>query len=385
MPCRAVKTIYLDYLATTPCDPRVIEGMIPYLAESFGTPLSRLHDLGVAASEAISKSRRKVAKLIGASWRSVWFTSSTTESNLLVVFGVDWKALKPGRRKLITSQVDHSSVRNAMQTMVSNGFEVVELPVNAHGLVDLEIASKEIDEDTALVSVQHANQETGVLQNIKALAEIAHARGAAFHSDVAQSVGKTDLSADWLGIDFLSFSSHKIYGPKGVGALFVRPGLESAIVAPWYSGDRATERFDSSPNVAAIVGFGLACEILKAECIREMGRLAQLRNTFEQEIAQTCRGIQINGKTQRIPSCSSLTLPGIEADAFILNLPRLQLGYGSACNGSTIEPSHVLLAMGHSREQAHSTLRISLGRNTTADDMQAATAEFIAAFHRLRR
>lgn len=368
--------IYLDYNATTPCDPRVVEAMLPYFSEVYGNPANGLHALGRRAARAIETAREQVAALIGARSGEIVFTSGATESNHLAILGTAEYA-PDSRRKIITCAIEHKAVLAPCKRLAERGFEVVILPVDENGLVRLSDLETVLDERTFLVSIQAANNEIGTLQPIAEITELAHHHGALVHTDAAQAVGKTpcDIS-DW-GVDLLSLSAHKLYGPKGIGALYVRGGASAIPIRPLLEG--GGQEFGlraGTSNVPAIVGFGEACRILGEEFREESARITELRNVFEQRLLDELPDLKINARhAPRLPNTSSLTFPGLDADALILNLPNVMMGVGAACSSGALEPSHVLLAIGLSRSEAGSTVRASLGRFTTVEDVgQAAFA-----------
>lgn len=369
------KPIYLDYHATTPCDPRVVEAMMPYFTHEFGNPSSGLHRQGRRAAQAVEAAREEVAALIGAAPDEIVFTSGATESNNLVISGV---ARGPSRRRrIVTTAIEHKAVLEPCRALAEQGFDVVVLPVNCDGTVDLAEAEAAIDVDTLLVSIQTASNEIGTIQPLATVVELAKRHGALVHTDAAQAVGKVPLNVRDLGIDFLSLSGHKLYGPKGTGALFVRSGLRRQLVPLVRGGGQESEIRPGTLNVPGIVGLGEACAISTIELGEERVRVAALRDRLECHLAAAIPGLRINGnRANRLPGNSSLTFPGIEADALILNLPALALSTGSACTSGAMEPSHVLTAIGLSREAANGTVRIGLGRFTTQAEIDA-TAEMI--------
>lgn len=377
--------IYLDNNATTPCDARVLEAMLPFFAQVYGNPANGLHRQGRLAAQHVEDAREWVARLLGALPAEIIFTAGATESNNLAIQGIAKAAARRGRKRIVTSAVEHKSVLLPCQKLVGEGFEVIVLPVDARGIVSLDAAKEAINDATLLVSVQAANNEVGSLQPISAISEIAHQHGALMHCDAAQAAGKIPINTDEWGIDLLSFSAHKLYGPKGVGALYVRGGpgalpLESVYVG----GGQERGIRPGTLNVPAIVGFGKACEICLEQVAQETVRLKVLRDNFERELLDKAETIHINGDLEcRLPNTSSLTFPGVDADALLLNVPHLMLGTGSACTSRTIEPSHVLQAMGINRQDASSTVRISIGRFTTAEELTIAAESLAEAYHRL--
>jgi cysteine desulfurase len=364
------KPIYLDYHATTPCDPRVVEAMLPYFTEHFANPSSP-HSMGRRAAHVVEIAREQVAQLIGAEPEEIVFTSGATESNNLAILGVA-RAYQGHRRKVICSAIEHKSVLKPMQQLTREGYEHYLLPVDSRGRVRLDLAETLIDDQTLLVSVQIANQEIGTIQPIRSLAEIAKRAGAMLHCDAAQAVGKIPLNVRDLGVDFLSLSGHKMYGPKGIGALYSRRGVHR--VEPlWYGGGQEGGLRSGTLNTPAIVGLGVACAISQQEMHVESARLQQLRDRLEQRLMQAISGLVRNGDVlNRLPHNSNLTFPAGDAEMLLARLPQLALSTLSACSAGTVEPSHVLLAIGLSREEAYRTLRVGVGRFTTEQEIDAA-------------
>jgi len=377
--------IYLDNNATTPCDARVLEIMLPFFAQVYGNPANGLHRQGRLAAQHVEAAREWVARLLGALPAEIIFTAGATESNNLAIQGIAQAATERGRKRIVTSAVEHKSVLQPCQKLAAEGFEVIVLPVDARGIVSLGAAEEAIDDATLLVSVQAANNEVGSLQPIAAISEIAHQHGALMHCDAAQAVGKMPINIDDWGVDLLSLSAHKFYGPKGVGALYVRGGPGALPLAPLYAGGGQERGIrPGTLNVPAIVGFGKACEICLEQVAQEAVRLKALRDNFERELLDKAGTIRINGDLEcRLPNTSSLIFPGVDADALLLNVPHLMLGTGSACTSRTIEPSHVLQAMGVSRQDASSTIRVSIGRFTTAEELTVAAESLAEAYHKL--
>ncbi len=377
--------IYLDYNATTPCDPRVVEKMLPYFSAIYGNPANGLHRQGRLAARAVDEAREKVALLIGAREKEIVFTSGATESDNLAILGIARMNRNGKRKRIITSAIEHKAVLLACKKLQEEGFDVVFLPVDLEGRVLIDAAREVIDENTLLVSIHGANNEIGTIQPIAQLAELAHQMGAFFHCDAAQAVGKIPVNVDEWDVDLLSMSAHKLYGPKGIGALFVRGGSNAIPMEPiWYGGGQENGLRSGTSNVPGIVGFGEACDICKNEVREELPRLQNLRNTLERELKSSFPALIINGEEAvRIPNTSSLTFPDIDADALILNAPGIMIGTGSACTSGAVEPSHVLTAIGLSRNYASATIRISLGRYTSSENAMEAVAKLIIATNTL--
>lgn len=379
--------IYLDNNATTPCDARVLEAMLPFFARVYGNPANGLHRQGRLAARYVEEAREYVARLLGALPAEIIFTAGATESNNLAIQGVARAAAGRGRKRVVTSAVEHKSVLLPCQKLAAEGYEVIVLPVDAQGIVSLDAAEEAINDATLLVSIQAANNEVGSIQPVAEIAAIAHRRGAMVHCDAAQAVGKIPLAVDEWGVDLLSLSAHKLYGPKGVGALYVRGGPGALPLEPLYMGggqERGVR--PGTLNVPAIVGFGKACQLCLEQGAQEAARLKVLRDGFERELLDRAKTVRINGDLERrLPNTSSLTFPGVDADALLLNVPHLMLGTGSACTSGAVEPSHVLQAMGLSRQDASSTIRVSLGRFTTAEELTVAAESLAEAYQKLLR
>lgn len=378
--------IYLDYHATTPCDPRVVTMMLPYFTDGFGNPSSTTHRVGQRAAQAIEAARAQVAELLGAFANEIFFTSGATESNNLAIFGLAHGQPAPDRRRIVTTQIEHKAILAPYKELQKQGYEVVYLPVDETGLVDLAAARQLINAQTLLVSVHAANNEIGTLQPIAALAEIAHEQGAWMHTDAAQAVGKIPIDVAAWGVDLLSLSGHKLYGPKGIGALFVSGGINGVPLKPLlFGGGQEKELRPGTQNVPAIVGLGEACAICHSDLENESVRIAQLRDLLEQSLTTQIPQLQRHGSlAQRLPGNSSLTFPGVDAEALMTHCPELALSTGSACTSGALEPSHVLTAIGLSRELAYSTIRFGLGRFTTADEINSTAKILIHNYYKLK-
>lgn len=380
-----LKPIYLDNNATTPCDPRVLEKMLPFFSEIYGNPNNGLHFQGRQSARAIEEARESVACLIGAQSREIIFTSGATEGNNLSILGLAKRNSREKRNKIITSSVEHKSVLRTCLSLEKEAFDIIVLPVSKEGVIRKEIFQQYIDEKTLLVSLQAANNETGVIQPIKELVDISHEHGSIFHCDATQAVGKLPFDVISLDLDLVSFSSHKIYGPKGIGALFIRSGKSKYFIEPlWYGGGQERGIRPGTSNTTGIVGFGEACRLCGELMNNESRNITNLRDIFESLLIENLHNLKINGLgTERLPNTSNLTFPGVDADALILNSPKIMIGTGSACNSGAIEPSHVLLAHGLSREEASSSIRISFGRFNNEEDPTLASNELISAYQRI--
>jgi cysteine desulfurase len=371
------KPIYLDYNATTPCDPRVVQAMLPYFSEIYGNPATGLHIQGRRAARAVDEAREQVAALLGCRPGEIIFTAGATESNNLAILGFARANRWRKRMRIVTSAVEHKAVLLPCRRLQEEGYELVVLPVDKQGRVSIDTAEAAINDQTLLVSVQAANNEVGTIQPIAQIVEIAHGRGAIVHCDAAQAVGKIpiDLTTGEWSVDLLSISAHKLYGPKGIGALFIRNGPRAYSIEPLlYGGGQEHGLRSGTTNVPGIVGFGEACCICLTELEEESRRIANLRDDLEQALLAGIPELRINAReARRLPNTSSLTFPGIDADALLLNLPDVMMGTGSACSSGALEPSYVLMAMGLSRAEASSTIRASLGRYTTLSQIERAS------------
>jgi cysteine desulfurase len=380
------RPVYLDNQATTPCDPRVVTAMLPWFTEKFGNPHSAEHRMGTEAEAAVEEARAAVAALIGAEAREIVLTSGATESNNIAIKGAARFAGAHGnpRRKVVTVATEHKCVLESVADLAAEGFEPVVLPVSRDGLLDPATLAAAVDETTLLVSVMAVNNEIGVVQDLAAIGRIAKAAGALFHTDAAQAAGKIPLDVVALGIDLASISGHKLYGPKGVGALYVRR-RPRARLSPLFSGGGQERGLRSGTlPTPLVVGLGEACRIAAAEMAEEAQRLAQLRARLINGLGRAIAGLAGNGsEVARIPGNLNLTFPGATAEALMRALPDLCVSTGSACSSAAVEPSYVLTALGLTPDQASRTLRLGLGRFTSEADVDYAVAALAAAHARL--
>lgn len=383
---RSEGIVYLDNHATTPCDPAVVRAMLPYFEQAYANPSSTVHEAGRQASEAVAEAREQIAALVGARSGEVIFTGGATESNNLAIFGVV-RGSGGGRRRIVTTAVEHKAVLGPCEELARQGMDVVVLPVDGEGRVDPDVAGEAIDDNTLLVSVQAANNEIGTIQPIAEIAGLAHEKGALMHCDAAQAVGRISVDVEEWDVDLMSFSAHKLYGPKGIGALYVRGGPYSMPLRPLVVGGGQERQLRAGTlNVPGIVGFGEACRLCESLMEDEAGRVSALRDGFESELLSRADGVRRNGATDgRLPSNSSLTLSGIDAEALIANTPDLAISTGSACTSGAPEPSHVLIAIGRTREEADSTIRIGVGRFTSKADIAQAAGSILSAVERLSK
>jgi cysteine desulfurase len=353
--------IYLDNNATTRCDPRVVNTMLPYFSTSYGNPSSS-HIYGTEAREAVKKARELVAKLVGAGPNEIVFTSGATESNNTTILGLSRGINKTIKNGIITTQVEHKSVLEPCRSLIQEGFDVHFLSVNNSGRVC--ITDDQLSKKCFLLSVQLANNETGVIQPVKDIVCSARRTGAFIHCDAAQAAGKIRIDVKDMDVDFLSFSAHKMYGPKGIGALYMRGGPQNnPIVQLLFGGGQEGGFRAGTLNVPGIIGFGKAAEIAIMEMEEESGKIRSLRDHFEEKMSYEIGEIKINGADEsRLPGTTSIVFPGIEADLVLSNTHGLVISAGSACASEGHSPSHVLKAMGLSDEDAFCTLRFSIGR-----------------------
>lgn len=378
-----MKRIYLDYAATTPTHPEVIRAMLPYFDGNFGNP-SSIHSFGQEARVAVEEARDKVASLIGAGSEEVVFTSGGTEADNFAIRGIAYANRDKGNH-IITTSIEHHAVMEPCRYLEENGFEVTYLPVDGYGMVAPQDVERAITDKTILVSVMHANNEVGTIEPIAQIGKIIRARGVYFHTDAVQTVGHIPVDVNDMGVDLLSISAHKLYGPKGVGALYIRTGM---MVLPFVrGGEQEGNRRAGTENVPAIVGFGKATEIARGEMAGEAKRLTALRDKLIAGLTGRIDNIHLNGHpTQRLPNNVNVSVGFIEGESILLNLDLegIAASTGSACSSSSLKPSHVLHAMGVSGELSRSSLRFSLGRETTAEDIDRVIAVLSEVVARLR-
>jgi cysteine desulfurase len=382
LPPRPNSPVYLDNQATTRCDPRVLEAMLPWFSEDYGNPHSVEHVMGRKAETAVEEARAQVGGLIGAEGREIIFTSGATESNNIAIKGAARMAASLGnaRRRIVTVATEHKCVLESVADLAAEGFEPVFLPIGADGLLDPDTLRDALQTPTLLVSIMAVNNETGVIQDLAGLASIAKQAGALIHSDLAQAVGKIPLDLSGWKVDLASISGHKLYGPKGVGALFVRRRPRVRL-SPLFSGG-GQERGLRSGTLPAplIVGLGEACRLAGSEMAAEAERVAGLRGGLLDRLREGVPGIRVNGSVQaRIAGNLNLTFPRAKASDLMAALPDLCVSTGSACSSAAVEPSYVLRAMGVSDAEAERTLRIGIGRFTSAADIDYAAASLSAA------
>ena len=377
------RPIYLDYSATTPVDPRVAEKMWPYLTETFGNPASRSHAYGWAAEEAVEDARAEVAALIGADPREIVWTSGATESDNLAIKGA--AQFHHGRgRHLVTMTTEHKAVLDSMRQLEREGFEVSYLPPLPNGLLDLELLARTLRPDTILVSVMHVNNEIGVIQDLEAIGTICRERGVLFHVDAAQSAGKTPIDLSTLPVDLMALSAHKIYGPKGIGALYVRRKPRVRIAAEIHGGGHEGGLRSGTLATHQIVGIGEAYRLARLEMQMDNARIAKLRDRLLAGLL-VHEEVYVNGDlARRVPHNLNVSFNFVEGESLMMAMKDIAVSSGSACTSASLEPSYVLRALGRSDELAHSSIRFSLGRFTTDADIDAALGVIGGAIAKLR-
>lgn len=379
------KPIYFDYLATTPVDPRVVEKMVHCLSieGNFGNPASRSHLYGWKAEEAVENGRRQVADLIKADPREIVWTSGATESDNLAIKGAAHFYVKKGKH-IVTSKIEHKAVLDTCRQLEREGFAVTYLDPGSNGLVTPEAVKAALREDTILVSIMHANNEIGTVNDIAGIGEVTRAAGVLFHVDAAQSAGKVDIDMEHMKVDLLSMSGHKMYGPKGIGVLYVRRKPRVRLEAQMHGGGHERGMRSGTLPTHQIVGMGEAAHVAQEGMEREAARLKTLRRRFWDGIKDV-EEVHINGDdVQRLPGALNVSIAFVEGESLIMSLKDLAVSSGSACTSASLEPSYVLRALGLSDELAHSSLRFSFGRFTTEDDVDAAVAQLRSAVEKLR-
>jgi len=378
-----LKRVYLDYAATTPVHPDVILAMTPYLSEVWGNP-SSIHACGLEARSAVEEARGKIAALIGANKNDIYFTSGGTEADNWALKGVAHANQKRGNH-IITSTIEHHAVLETCKYLEEKGFSVTYLPVDGFGMVDPDSVRKAITPRTILISIMHANNEVGSIEPIAEIGKIAKASGVYFHTDAVQSTGHVPVSVNNLGVDMLSVSAHKLYGPKGIGVLFIRSGIK--IEPLIHGGGQEKQMRAGTENVPGIVGFGKAAELAQTEMTEEANRLSRLRDSLIKNILEKTESTRLNGhSTQRLPNNVNISFDFVEGEAICLNLDLANIcaATGSACSSESMEASHVLLAMGLSPEIARSSLRFSLGKWSTVNDINYVMEKLPGIVSRLR-
>ena len=363
--------IYLDYGATTPCDSRVVDAMIPWLREHFGNPASRSHAWGWEAEEAVEQARKNVADLVGADPREIVWTSGATESNNLAIKGAAHFYKSKGKH-LITVKTEHKAVLDTMRELERQGFEVTYLDVQEDGLLDLNLLKDAIRPDTSLISVMHVNNEIGVIQDIVTIGNMCREKGIVFHVDAAQSTGKVDINLEQLPVDLMSLASHKTYGPKGIGALFVRRKPRIRLESQMHGGGHERGMRSGTLPTHQCVGMGEAFRLAKLEMTQDLAKAKQLQQRLLAGL-QDIEQVFVNGSlSQRVPHNLNISFNYVEGESLIMGIKGLAVSSGSACTSASLEPSYVLRALGRSDELAHSSLRMTIGRFSTEEEIDYA-------------
>lgn len=383
-----MKKIYLDNNATTPIDPRVYEVMLPHLKNNYGNP-SSIHSFGRSAKAALDRAREQAAGLVSASPKEIIFTSGGSESNNYAIKGAAFNQRDRGKTHIITTSVEHESVLYTFRQLESEGFEVTYLGVDEDGLIDFEELRDSIMEKTALVSCMFANNETGAVMPIREIAEIVKEQGVLFHTDAVQAGGKLDIDLNEIRADLLSLSAHKIYGPKGTGALFVRADTPQEITLRTliHGGGQERGKRSGTENIPGIAGFGEACEIAANEMSGDRDRVRPLRNSFLDRVSREIPDINCHGDMERtLWNTANISFKGVRGDSLAMNLDLegIAVSTGAACSEGKIDPSHVLIAMGVSKDEAASSVRFSLGRFTEKDDIDLVLEKLPAIVERIR-
>ena len=378
--------IYLDHNATTPCDPRVVEAMLPYFSHNFGNASSRNHSLGWEAEEAVEHAREEVAKLVGVNPKEIIFTSGATEADNLALKGVFEMYAGKGNH-IITCRIEHRAVLDTCKHIEKKGGEVTQLQVNENGLIDPVELEAAIKPNTILIAIIYANNEIGTIMPLDEICAIAKKRGILVFSDATQAVGKIPIDVNKVGVDLMAFTAHKMYGPKGVGALYVRrKNPRVKITAQMDGGGHEKGMRSGTLNVPGIVGFGKACEICRTEMVEEAERISKLRDKLENGLL-TIEEAYLNGNREhRLPHMTNISFKHVEAEGLMMGINKnIALSSGSACTSASLEPSYVLKALGLTDDMAHSSLRFGLGRNTTEEEIEYTIGLVTTTVNKLRQ
>jgi len=377
--------IYLDNHATTPVDPRVLEAMLPYFTERFGNAASKSHPFGWEAEAAVDSAREQIAKLIGAAAKEIVITSGATESDNLAIKGVA-EAYRDKGNHIVTCVTEHKAVLDSCKVLQKHGFQVTYLPVAPDGLIDLGRLGQSLTDKTILISIMAANNEIGTINPIKEIGRLAKEKNILFHTDATQGVGKIPINVDAMGIDLLSLTAHKMYGPKGVGALYVRSTKPRVRLTPMIDGGGHERGMRSGTlNVPGIVGLGMACEISQKEMSAEGERLIALRERLKEGILAELDEAYINGHpVERLPGNLNMSFAYVEGESLLMGLKEIAVSTGSACTSATLEPSYVLKALGVSDELAYSAIRFGLGRFNTTEEIDFTIHRVVEEVRRLR-
>jgi len=377
--------IYMDYHATTPLDPRVLEAMMPYLTNKFGNSASRNHAFGWEAEEAVEKARKQIATLIGANAKEIVFTSGATESNNLAIKGVAEMYAERGNH-IITAATEHKATLDTCKRLEKHGYRITYLPVLASGLVDLDMLRESITDKTILISIMYANNEIGVIQPVREIGKLAKEKGVLFHTDAVQAVGKVPVNVIDDNIDLMSISGHKLYGPKGVGVLYVRrksPRVQLTALIDGGGHERGMR--SGTLNVPGIVGLGEACELCRREMAAESVRLRDLRDKLRSKLESALDEVYINGTMDsRLPHNLNISFAFVEGESLLMGINDVAVSSGSACTSATLEPSYVLKALGAGDDIAHSSIRFGLGRFSTEEEVDYVAQKVISVVQHLR-
>jgi cysteine desulfurase len=379
------RSVYLDYSATTPVKEEVLREMLPFFTEKFGNP-SSLYTVGQESKNAISQARERLAALIGAEPREIFFTSSGTEADNWAVIETAMAKRAKGARHVITSAIEHHALLHSCEYLAKEGFDVTYLGVDKDGFVDLGELEAAIRDDTAIISIMFANNEIGTIEPVARIAEIAKGRGVTFHTDAVQALGNTHIDVKGLGVDLLSMSGHKIYGPKGIGALYVRRGV--ALPPHMHGGAQENNKRAGTENLTGIVGFGKAAELAREGLVAHIEKITELRNYFLDHVRERIQDIRINGSLEsRLPGNMNITFKYIEGEALLLllDMAGVAVSTGSACSSASLTPSHVLSAIGVPVEEIHGSVRFTIGDFTTREDIGYTLDALEEAVAKLRR
>jgi len=379
------RPIYMDNHATTPVDPRVLEAMLPYFREEFGNAASRSHSYGWRAAEAVAVAREQIAQLINCDPKEIIFTSGATESDNMAIKGVA-AAYADNGDHIITCATEHKAVLDSCKRLESQGFKITYLPVRPDGRLDPERLAEAITDKTILITIMFANNEIGTIHPIAEIGRIAKERGVIFHCDAVQAIGKVPVDVQALGIDLMSISAHKMYGPKGIGALYVRRKKPRVRLVPLIDGGGHERGMRSGTlNVPGIVGLGKACEICRAEMAEESRRIAALRDKLQDHLLTHLDEVYVNGSREhRLPNCLNMSFAYVEGESLMMGLDDVAVSSGSACTSATLEPSYVLRALGVPPELAHSSIRFGLGRFNTDEEVDYVAEKVVRVVTKLR-
>ena len=385
VPAGVTLPIYMDNHATSPMDPRVLEAMLPYFSQKFGNADSRNHSFGWEAEQAVEQAREQIAKLIGATAREIIFTSGATESNNLAIKGIAEMYRERGNH-IITQVTEHKAVLDTCKRLEKYGYRVTYLPVKADGLIDMEDLRRAIDDKTILVSIMFANNEIGTIQPVAEIGKLCHEKGVIFHSDGVQALGKIPIDVNAMNIDVLSLTAHKLYGPKGVGALYVRRRNPRVQVSALNDGGGHERGMRSGTlNVPGIVGFGKACEIAGQEMVTEAARLQKMRDYLRNKLESALDYVEVNGSWEhRLPGNLNMSFVYVEGESLLMGINDVAVSSGSACTSATLEPSYVLKALGLGDDVAHSSIRFGLGRFNTQAEVDYVADKVIGIVKKLR-